>query len=68
MLLMEEMSLVMRWYHVNLQCAVVVVVDLTPLFHSNPGYDVTEWRDVLLRLGQTKMFFTTNAMSPFCSK
>ncbi|XP_041808232.1 lipase member H [Chelmon rostratus] len=30
------------------------------------GYDVTEWRDVLLRLGQTKMFFTTNAASPFC--
>nr|XP_040036242.1 lipase member H isoform X1 [Gasterosteus aculeatus aculeatus]XP_040036243.1 lipase member H isoform X1 [Gasterosteus aculeatus aculeatus]XP_040036244.1 lipase member H isoform X1 [Gasterosteus aculeatus aculeatus] len=30
------------------------------------GYDVTEWKDVLLRLGQTKTFFTTNAKSPFC--
>ncbi|XP_070839348.1 lipase member H [Chaetodon trifascialis] len=30
------------------------------------GYDVTEWRDVLLRLNQTKMFFATNALSPFC--
>lgn len=31
------------------------------------GYDITDWRDVLLRLGQTKMFFTTNAVSPFCT-
>ncbi|KAM9348708.1 lipase member H [Symphorus nematophorus] len=30
------------------------------------GYDVTQWRDVLLRLGQTKMFFKTNSVSPFC--
>ncbi|XP_076606933.1 lipase member H [Chaetodon auriga] len=30
------------------------------------GYDVTEWRDVLLRLSQTKMFFTTNSLPPFC--
>ncbi|XP_044077559.1 lipase member H isoform X2 [Siniperca chuatsi] len=30
------------------------------------GYDITEWRDVLLRLGQTKTFYTTNAKSPFC--
>lgn len=30
------------------------------------GYDVTDWRDILLRLGQTKMFFNTNAASPFC--
>ncbi|XP_045896095.1 lipase member H-like isoform X1 [Micropterus dolomieu] len=31
------------------------------------GYDVTEWKDVLLRLGQTTAFFTTNAKSPFCT-
>lgn len=30
------------------------------------GYDVTEWKDVLLKLGQTKMYFTTNKQSPFC--
>ncbi|XP_038564122.1 lipase member H isoform X2 [Micropterus salmoides] len=30
------------------------------------GYDVTEWKDVLLRLGQTTTYFTTNAKSPFC--
>ncbi|XP_029303176.1 lipase member H [Cottoperca gobio] len=30
------------------------------------GYGVTEWRDVLLRLGQTKTYFTTNTVSPFC--
>uniref|UniRef100_A0A8C4E1W3 Lipase domain-containing protein n=1 Tax=Dicentrarchus labrax TaxID=13489 RepID=A0A8C4E1W3_DICLA len=30
------------------------------------GYDVTDWRDVLLKLGQTKTYFTTNAVSPFC--
>lgn len=32
----------------------------------NFGYGVTEWRDVLLRLGQTKTYFTTNTASPFC--
>ncbi|XP_035523176.1 lipase member H [Morone saxatilis] len=30
------------------------------------GYDVIAWRDVLLKLGQTKAYFTTNAVSPFC--
>ncbi|XP_078477936.1 lipase member H, partial [Lampetra planeri] len=30
------------------------------------GYDVTEWKDVLLGLGQTKVFFSTNEHSPFC--
>ncbi|XP_029375048.1 lipase member H [Echeneis naucrates] len=30
------------------------------------GYDVTQWERVLLKLGQTKTFFTTNSMSPFC--
>ncbi|XP_073335784.1 lipase member H [Pagrus major] len=30
------------------------------------GYDVTRWRDVLLRLNQTKTYFTTNKVSPFC--
>ncbi|XP_070773374.1 lipase member H isoform X2 [Enoplosus armatus] len=30
------------------------------------GYDITKWRDVLLKLGQTKTFFTTNTKSPFC--
>uniref|UniRef100_A0A8C5EC93 Lipase member H-like n=2 Tax=Gouania willdenowi TaxID=441366 RepID=A0A8C5EC93_GOUWI len=33
-----------------------------PLF----GYDITEWKDVLLKLGQTKMYFTTNSQLPFC--
>ncbi|KAK9536681.1 hypothetical protein VZT92_006444 [Zoarces viviparus] len=30
------------------------------------GYDVIKWRDVLLTLGQTKTFFTTNTDPPFC--
>ncbi|XP_042287384.1 lipase member H-like [Thunnus maccoyii] len=30
------------------------------------GYDVIEWKDVLLRLGQTKAYFTTNKETPFC--
>ncbi|XP_068457538.1 lipase member H [Clinocottus analis] len=30
------------------------------------GYDVTKWRDVLVKMGQTKTFFTTNTKSPFC--
>ncbi|XP_056267543.1 lipase member H isoform X2 [Pseudoliparis swirei] len=30
------------------------------------GYDVTQWRDVLVRIGQTKSFFSTNTASPFC--
>lgn len=30
------------------------------------GYDVLGWKDVLLELGQTKMYFTTNEQSPFC--
>ncbi|XP_053096203.1 lipase member H [Pangasianodon hypophthalmus] len=30
------------------------------------GYDVTEWKDVLLKLGQTTTFFTTNQKEPFC--
>lgn len=30
------------------------------------GYDVTQWKDVLLRLNQTKTYFTTNSDSPFC--
>lgn len=33
-----------------------------------PGYDVTEWKDVLLKLNQTKTYFSTNAASPFCSE
>ncbi|XP_008274482.1 lipase member H [Stegastes partitus] len=33
-----------------------------PLF----GYDVIQWKDVLLKLKQTKTYFTTNAKSPFC--
>lgn len=37
-------------------------------FQSNPGYDVTEWKDVLLGKGQTKAFFNTNEQSPFCSE
>ncbi|KAM9846812.1 lipase member H isoform 1-T2 [Aulostomus maculatus] len=30
------------------------------------GHDIVQWKDVLLRLGQTKTFFTTNKDSPFC--
>lgn len=30
------------------------------------GYDVTKWKDVLLKLRQTKTYFTTNGGSPFC--
>ncbi|XP_054482107.1 lipase member H-like [Anoplopoma fimbria] len=30
------------------------------------GYGVTKWKDVLLKLGQTKTYFTTNKVSPFC--
>ncbi|KAF7696615.1 lipase member H isoform X4 [Silurus meridionalis] len=30
------------------------------------GYDVIEWKEVLLRLGQTTTFFTTNKEAPFC--
>ncbi|XP_071316991.1 lipase member H-like [Trachinotus anak] len=30
------------------------------------GYDVTRWKDILQKRGQTKTFFTTNANSPFC--
>ncbi|KAM3869201.1 lipase member H-like [Diretmus argenteus] len=31
------------------------------------GYDVTEWRETLLRLNQTTAFFDTNKQSPFCN-
>uniref|UniRef100_A0A672GYS7 Lipase domain-containing protein n=1 Tax=Salarias fasciatus TaxID=181472 RepID=A0A672GYS7_SALFA len=30
------------------------------------GYDITAWKDVLLELYQTKVYFTTNEQSPFC--
>ncbi|XP_063750619.1 lipase member H-like isoform X1 [Eleginops maclovinus] len=30
------------------------------------GYDVTQWRDVLLSLGQTKTYFSTNKVCPYC--
>ncbi|KAI3373624.1 hypothetical protein L3Q82_022216 [Scortum barcoo] len=50
-----------KTFWMDLQCS-----DLTQLFHPNPGYDVTKWKDVLQELGQTKTFFTTNAVSPFC--
>ncbi|KAI1891283.1 hypothetical protein AGOR_G00142190 [Albula goreensis] len=30
------------------------------------GYHVNQWRDSLLRLGQTKAFFSTTAESPYC--
>uniref|UniRef100_A0A672ZT97 Lipase member H-like n=1 Tax=Sphaeramia orbicularis TaxID=375764 RepID=A0A672ZT97_9TELE len=30
------------------------------------GYDITKWKDVLLNLGQTKTYFSTNKKSPFC--
>ncbi|CAB1421259.1 unnamed protein product [Pleuronectes platessa] len=31
------------------------------------GYDVTQWKDSLVRLKQTKVFFTTNPELPFCT-
>ncbi|KAJ8385823.1 hypothetical protein AAFF_G00181790 [Aldrovandia affinis] len=30
------------------------------------GYHVSEWRDSLLRLGQTKAYFSTTSESPYC--
>lgn len=30
------------------------------------GHDVTRWKDILLKRRQTKVFFTTNGVSPFC--
>uniref|UniRef100_A0A3P8WXR3 Lipase, member Ia n=1 Tax=Cynoglossus semilaevis TaxID=244447 RepID=A0A3P8WXR3_CYNSE len=30
------------------------------------GYDVSRWKNVLKKLGQTKAFFTTNAQPPYC--
>lgn len=30
------------------------------------GYDVIEWKDVLLKLDQTSTYFTTNKASPYC--
>ncbi|KAM9450862.1 lipase member H isoform 1-T2 [Clarias gariepinus] len=29
------------------------------------GYDVTQWKEVLLKLGQTSTFFTTNQKTPY---
>ncbi|GAA6232232.1 lipase member H-like [Lates japonicus] len=30
------------------------------------GYDITKWRNILLKRNQTTTFFTTNPKSPFC--
>ncbi|XP_026183607.1 lipase member H [Mastacembelus armatus] len=30
------------------------------------GYDVVRWKDILVRLGQTKAYFSTTAKTPFC--
>ncbi|XP_062309127.1 lipase member H [Osmerus eperlanus] len=30
------------------------------------GYDVLKWKDALVNLPQSKVFFTTNEVSPFC--
>ncbi|XP_020488965.1 lipase member H [Labrus bergylta] len=30
------------------------------------GYDVIKWKDVLMKLRQTKTYFNTNGVSPFC--
>ncbi|KAK6299594.1 hypothetical protein J4Q44_G00296270, partial [Coregonus suidteri] len=43
-----------------LQCEV-----FTPAPCPMLGYDVSRWRDILLRLGQTKVYFTTTATLPF---
>lgn len=46
------------------------IFTISNMFFSlcNPGYDVTRWKDVLLKLNQTKVYFTTNAAAPFCSE
>ncbi|KAM9782087.1 lipase member H isoform X1 [Syngnathus typhle] len=30
------------------------------------GYNINKWRHILLKLGQTKTYFTTNDKAPFC--
>lgn len=35
---------------------------------SPAGYDLSEWQDALLRLGQTKVFFSTTATLPYRSE
>lgn len=35
---------------------------------SRAGYDLSPWRDTLLKLGQTRVFFSTTAMLPYRSE
>ena len=40
----------------------------SPVPVSPAGYDVSQWRDTLLKLGQTKVFFSTTATLPYRSE
>ena len=35
---------------------------------SPAGYDVSQWKQTLLKLGQTKVFFSTTATFPYRSE
>lgn len=35
---------------------------------SPTGYDLSQWRDTLLKLGQTRVFFSTTATPPYRSE
>lgn len=35
---------------------------------SPTGYDLSPWRDTLLKLGQTRVFFSTTATPPYRSE
>lgn len=35
---------------------------------SPAGYDLSQWRDTLLKLGQTRVFFSTTATLPYRSE
>lgn len=48
--------------------AFVFIVGTIILSTLCKGYDVSRWKNVLKKLGQTKAFFTTNAQPPYCSK
>lgn len=40
----------------------------SPCVMSPAGYDVSQWRDTLLKLGQTRVFFSTTAILPYTSE
>lgn len=41
---------------------------LTACVMSPAGYDLSQWRDTLLKLGQTRVFFSTTATLPYRSE